>query len=139
MRLAVPEHQGRIAPVFDCCRRIMIVVQGPLNEELLQKQDWTSLPRVYRAARLKELGVKLLVCGGITCWMEEEILRHGIDIVPWVAGDVWEVLAALRQGRILDPQFAMPGRGGCARRNRGRRCATSINSLEVIQKEKKNA
>ena len=98
MRLAVPEHQGRIAPVFDCCKRLMIVLQLPLEDELLHNEDWASLPRLTRAARLMELNVELLVCGGISCWMEEQIRRHGIRMIPWVAGDVWEVLAALRQG-----------------------------------------
>jgi predicted Fe-Mo cluster-binding NifX family protein len=139
MRLAVPEHQGRIAPVFDCCKRLMIVMQLPLEDELLQNEDWASLPRLTRAARLMELKVELLVCGGISCWMEEQIRRHGIPMIPWVAGDVWEVLAALRQGRILDPQYAMPGRAGCTRRRRGQGCGRSNHSQELFQKELRNA
>jgi predicted Fe-Mo cluster-binding NifX family protein len=116
MRLAVPEHQGRIAPVFDCCTRIMVVLQGPVAEELVQNEDWQSLPRLSRIERLTELKVELLVCGGISCWMEEQIRRHGIRLIPWVAGDVWEVLEALRQGRISEPCYTMPGRGKCGRR-----------------------
>jgi predicted Fe-Mo cluster-binding NifX family protein len=139
MRLAVPEHQGRIAPVFDCCKRLMIVLQLPLEDEVLQNEDWASLPRLTRAARLMELNVELLVCGGISCWMEDQIRRHGIPMIPWVAGDVWEVLAALRQGRIFDPEYAMPGRAGCTRRRRGQGCGRSNHSQELFQKELKNA
>ncbi len=116
MRLAVPEHQGRIAPVFDCCRRLIIVLQRPLEDELLQNEDWSSVSRLYRPARLVDLKVELLVCGGISCWMEEQIRRHGLRLIPWVAGNVREVLAALREGRICDPCYTMPGRGKCRRR-----------------------
>ncbi len=119
MRVAVPEHLGRIAPVFDCCRRILIVVQNANEEELISQEDWSSLPRFERASRLNELVVQCLLCGGISCWMEEQIHRQGIQLIPWIAGDVWEVLKALRNGTISDPCYAMPGRGRCGRRRLG--------------------
>ena len=139
MRLAVPEHHGRIAPVFDCCRRIMIVLQRALEEELLQKEDWSAVPRLLRPARLIELEVEWLVCGGISCWMEDQIRRHGIRLIPWIAGDVWDVLTALRDGRISDPRYAMPGRAGCARRNRSRRCMRKSRSTESAEEERNHA
>lgn len=139
MRLAVPEHQGRIAPVFDCCKRLMIVLQLPVEDELHQSEDWAAIPRMFRAARLAELKVELLICGGISCWMEDQVLGHGIRMIPWVVGDVWEVLAALREGRISDPQYAMPGRAGCTRRRRGQGCGRSNHSQDLFQKEFRNA
>lgn len=103
----------------------MIVAQDEPGEEVVANEDWSTLPRFSRAGRLTELLVELLVCGGISCWMEEEIRRNGIRMIPWVAGDVRAVLAALREGTISDPCYAMPGRIGCTRRrlghgNRGR-------------------
>jgi predicted Fe-Mo cluster-binding NifX family protein len=139
MRLAVPEHQGRVAPVFDCCRRLIIVLQHPLEDELLQNADWSSVPRLYRPALLVDLKVELLVCGGISCWMEDQIRRYGIRMIPWVAGDVWEVLTALKEGRIFEPQYAMPGRGACTRRRRGQGCGRSIHTQEPSQEELTNA
>jgi len=118
MRLAIPEHQGRVAPVFDCCRRMLIFVKGPEGEELTADQDWSVVPRLARPKCLQELMVELLICGGISCWMEDQINRHGIRIIPWVAGGVREVLEACRQGRISDPCYTMPGRGKCRRRGR---------------------
>ncbi len=139
MRLAVPEHQGRIAPVFDCCKRLMIVLQLPLEDELLQSEDWAAIPRMFRAGRLADLKVELLICGGISCWMEDQVLGHGIRMIPWVVGDVWEVLAALREGRISDPRYTMPGRGACPRRRRGQRCGRPVQTQEPSQKELRNA
>jgi hypothetical protein len=116
MRVAIPEHQGRVAPVFDCCRRILIVVQTQDTEEQVADQDWSALSRVARPGRLKELMVDLLICGGISCWMEDQIHRAGIGLMPWIAGGLWDVLTALRQGSICDPCYLMPGRGMCWRR-----------------------
>jgi hypothetical protein len=119
MRVAVPEHQGRIAPVFDCCRRILIVVQNAFDEEVVTEEDWSTLPRLGRAPRLNELVVQCILCGGISCWMEDQIRKQGVQIIPWVCGDVWEALKALRNGMIHDPRYAMPGRGACRRRRLG--------------------
>jgi predicted Fe-Mo cluster-binding NifX family protein len=115
MRVAIPEHQGRVAPVFDCCRKILIVRQMPHTEEQVADQDWSALQRVARPGRLRELMVDLLICGGISCWMEDRIHREGIRLMPWIAGGVWDVLTALRKGSIGEPCYLMPGRGRCRR------------------------
>ncbi len=119
MKVAVPEYQGRIAPVFDCCRRILIVVQNEHEEEVITEEDWSMVPRLARPPRLKELVVQCLLCGGISCWMEEQIRERDIRIIPWISGDLWEVLKAFRNGVIHDPLYAMPGRGACRRRRLG--------------------
>lgn len=139
MRLAVPEHQGRIAPVFDCCRRVIIVLQSSMGEEPLQYEDWSPVPRLLRPTRLIELEVELLVCGGISCWMEDQIRWHGIRLIPWIAGEIGEVLVALREGRISDSVYAMPGRAGCALRNRNRRCTRRSSSLGLTTGERNKA
>lgn len=131
MRVAVPEYQGRIAPVFDCCRRILTVVTTPQGAELYGNEDWSVVPRILRPFRLKEIAVELLLCGGISCWLEAQIQRYGIQVVPWIAGDVREALEALRNGTILHPQYAMPGR---ARRRHcrfgiGKRRETSLDGI----------
>ena len=116
MKLAIPEHQGRVAPVFDCCRKMLVVVQNPMGEELVDTFDWSALPREARPKSLSDLLVEVLVCGGITCSMEEQVRRHGVRVIPWVAGEIWDVLSALREGRLSDGCYRMPGRGRCRRR-----------------------
>lgn len=124
MKVAITEHQGRIAPVFDTCRRLKVFVQTDDGDVMVSDEDWSSLGRHNRAARLKELGVEALICGGISCRLEQLIDLHGIKLMPWVAGDISEVLGALREGSISDPRYSMPGRGfgRCQRKmGRGRR------------------
>jgi len=118
MRVAIPEHQGRVAPLFDCCRRILIVLQTRDTDKQVADEDWSALPRIARPGRLKNLMVDLLICGGISCWMEDQIHRSGLRLMPWIAGEVWNVLTALREGSICNPCYLMPGRGRC---RRGRR------------------
>lgn len=127
MRVAIPEHLGRIAPVFDWCRRILIVYRTREGEEFVGEEDWSALPTHNRPARLKELTVDLVICGGISCWLEDRIGEQGIGLIPWIAGDVRDVLTALRCGRISDPQYAMPGRVCWRGRFRGRRHGNAVH------------
>jgi predicted Fe-Mo cluster-binding NifX family protein len=115
MRVAIPEHQTRVAPVFDCCRSMLIIAHDQDEDRLIAREDWTALSRFGRVARLKELRIELLVCGGISGCLENLIRQAEVNVLPWVAGDVWEVLAALRSGRISDACFVMPGRLSCKR------------------------
>ena len=129
-KVAIPEHQGRIAPVFDCCRSVSIFSESPDGHELIAAEDWSALPRMARPGRLTELGIDCVLCGGISCGMENRIVSVGIKLVSWLAGDVHDVLTALRDGRLGDPRYAMPGAIGCrARRARGRQMIGTCGAL----------
>lgn len=138
MKIAIPVHQGRVAPVFDCCRRILIMLQRAGTDEPLAQEDWSMLPTSARASRLKELVVELVICGGISCWMEDRVRQQGIQLLPWVSGEVWEVLQAFKAGRLSDPCFAMPGRLGCPR-HRARRRHGRLDVANSPNKEINNA
>lgn len=116
MKLAIPVHQGRVAPVFETCRQILVVVQETPEDVVIAKEDWSGIVPQIRPKRLKELGVQALLCGGISCWMENQVSLQGIHTVPWLAGDVSEVLKAFREGREMDPRYAMPGRAAYRRK-----------------------
>jgi predicted Fe-Mo cluster-binding NifX family protein len=135
MRVAIPEHLGRVAPVFDCCRRVLVVVQTKDTEEQVAEEDWSAVSRIARPARLRELIVDLLICGGISCWMEDQIHRTGIRLIPWVAGEVGNVLTALRKGSISHPCYLMPGRGRCARRRQSGPCAGHYQQLPSLPRK----
>jgi predicted Fe-Mo cluster-binding NifX family protein len=118
MTIAVTERQGRIAPVFEWCRRVLVVEQSGGKEILLREEDWSDAPSDKRARLLQELQVELLVCGGISRCVEEEIRGLGIGVISWVAGDVWEVLRAMRCGLLDQPRYAAPGGRMCERKRR---------------------
>ena len=121
MKIAIPEHQGRIAPVFDTCRRILVFAREGDCESMIAQEDWSAVSRQGRAVRLKQLGIDVLLCGGISCWVEDQIQVQGIRLVAWLAGDVPKVLTAFREGTIMDPEYAMPGTLLCRQRRQMRR------------------
>jgi predicted Fe-Mo cluster-binding NifX family protein len=118
MKTAFAYWDDRISPVFDIARRIRVVeadsgrIVAETGEVLAD-----DLP-AQKALRLVELGVDTLVCGAISRSFQERIAAYGIQVIPFVAGDLSEVIQAWLGGNLERNTFAMPG---CCGRGRGRR------------------
>jgi len=134
MKIAVPVWEGRISPVFDTARRLLLVERDGTQEvsrtEMLLHEQ---LP-VRRAARLGALGVEVLICGAISRPLASIIVGQGIRVVPFISGAADEVLSAFLSGRLWDAALVMPGcrrwrhmwgRGGRRRKGPGRRGGVS--------------
>jgi predicted Fe-Mo cluster-binding NifX family protein len=117
----------RIAPVFDIARRIH-VVEADSGKIVAETGEVLAddLP-VQKAHRLVELGVGTLVCGAISRPFQERIASYGIQVIPFVAGDLGEVIQAWLGGNLESDTFAMPG---CRGRGRGRRGVHGMNKEE---------
>jgi len=125
MKIGIPEYQGRVAPVFDTCQRLLIFQKSNRGGAIpLESQDWSYLPLPVRANQLRQTGIDVLLCGGISGWLARQVEALAIRLIPWLAGDVQQVLDAFVSGRLPDRRFAMPGswdRGhGWRFRRRGR-------------------
>ncbi len=119
MKIALPTFNGRISPVFDTAQKLVLVEVDGANELSRAKHAMASKSLARRAADLNELGVEILLCGAISRPLAMMVAAHGIEIVPFISGEVDEVLGAYLQGRLADPRFLMPGCCGMRRRFRG--------------------
>jgi predicted Fe-Mo cluster-binding NifX family protein len=117
MKTAFAHWENRIAPVFDTARRIC-VVESESGRIVRETQETLppDLP-VRKALRLMELGVAALVCGAISRPIHGLVAAYGIRVVPFVAGDLREVIRAWLDGTLERGAFAMPG--CCGRKGRG--------------------
>jgi len=110
-RVAIPSWKGRVSPVFDVARELVVVdtAGGP-------QARWTvpfsgSL-MTQRVRRLKELGIEVVICGGISNALRAMTEAAGVRVMPWMSGPVDEVLAAYLSGSLGDGRFTMPGSPG---------------------------
>jgi predicted Fe-Mo cluster-binding NifX family protein len=119
MRVAIPTWNGRVSPLFDTATRMAIAeVDGPQIGPFEERPISETFPP-WRVRALSDIGVEVLICGGISRPLAAMVGAAGIRVVPWVTGEVQTVLQAYAQGRIPAPQFQMPGRRGRGRRFRG--------------------
>ncbi len=119
MRTALPIYSGRISPVFDVARRLLVVDADvgtpPVRQEVVfEKEDLSA-----RSSHLLSLGVDVLICGAISRPLEIMLAGAGVNVIPNTCGPVEEVLDAFLSGQLTERSFLMPGCGG-GRRCRGR-------------------
>jgi len=122
MKLAIAHWQGRVSPVFDVARNLLIVNIDA--EQALQRGSvaLASKDPLDLARWVSGLDIDVLICGTISRPVEMVLLGAGVDVVPCICGDVEEVLAAFLDGRLQEGDaFLLPGCRGRRRACRGGR------------------
>lgn len=108
-RLAIPIWSGRVCTVFDFAQRFLVVdFEG--NKELDRKEYvLENVPPLIRASRLLHLNVQVLICGAISSSLASFVNNYGIRTIPFICGDIEEVLNAYIAGSLSSPRFRLPG------------------------------
>jgi predicted Fe-Mo cluster-binding NifX family protein len=111
MRVAFAAWNDRIAPVFDVTHRLHLVDTDGRRVVRESEEPLDDETAAGRAARIAALGIDALVCGAISRPLEAFLQAYGVAVVPFVTGDLSEVVAAWRAGTLGSDAFAMPGCG----------------------------
>jgi predicted Fe-Mo cluster-binding NifX family protein len=120
-KAAFATWNNRIAPVFDVARSIQLVeTQAGQIIHQTQADVAGDIPN-QKAWRLAELEVETLVCGAISRPLQVIIAAYGIEVIPFVAGNLQEVIQAWVDGKLAGAAaYAMPGcRSAGGRRFKG--------------------
>lgn len=112
MKTVIPIYKNRISPVFDWCRNLLLVEIQSGRELGRSKVAAANIDQVRQADQLVELGVGLVVCGGISKTLIGLLETRGIRTISGVSGNIDDVVAALRTEVLLHPRFVMPGFSG---------------------------
>ena len=76
MRVAIPYRSGRISPVFDVARNLILV---DIEDSIVVSRDYKIIYEeelARRASRCKALGVNVLICGAISNLQELVLQRR---------------------------------------------------------------
>ena len=135
MRAAFSSLDNRIAPVFDTARQI-VLIESTSKRIVSESQEFFAddLP-VQKAIHLAELSVNALICGAISKPLHEMIAAYGTEVVPFVTGDLKEVIYAWVNNRIYERCFAMPGCRGLERHGWSK---SAINAEQLWRENKVN-
>ncbi len=95
MQVALTVWEGRISPLFDSAHMLLVAdVQGG-HRIVAKRYEFIECESAFdRAAKLNDLGVSVLMCGGISESFANLIEARGIKIIPFLYGDADEVLDA---------------------------------------------
>lgn len=108
---------SRISPVFDSARTVLVAEIE--NGTVVGKSYGTLGPELpyARASRLAGLGINVLICGAISIEYARTIEVYKIQVIPFITGEVQQVLDAYLRGMLIAGSFQMPG---CGMRRRKR-------------------
>ena len=121
MKVAIPFWRGRVSPVFDVARNVLVVDIADGVEQARRETHFDIEGPQARANRLAEIGADALICGAISWPLEMAVSAAGIEVFPQNCGDIEQVLAAFTDGRLHQGAFLMPGCSGRRWRFRMRR------------------
>jgi len=119
MRVAIPVWQSRVSPVFDTAGHLLIVDVEDGREVHRAEASILGLSLPNRVNRLVEFDVDVLLCGAISRQLAGMAAASGIRVMPWLKGDVDQMLRLFLNGEPIDSRFLMPGFGRQRHRFRG--------------------
>jgi predicted Fe-Mo cluster-binding NifX family protein len=134
MKTAFSCWQNRIAPVFDVSREVYIVdISGGQIRWDRREPFRHDLP-IQKAHALADRGIHSLVCGAISRPLHEMVIAYGIDVIPFIAGNLERIVQAWVSGRCDWNTFAMPGCRGQGRHRKGRTETTNREGKSMNKK-----
>ena len=117
MKIAIPQWQGRLSPVFDVCGCLLVVETDGRQEIRRGEVDLAGCDTDQRVRQLSTLGIDILICGAISRYMEAALTAAGIRVLAEVCGPVEAVLNGFLSRGFTAAAHRMPG---CRRRQRRR-------------------
>jgi predicted Fe-Mo cluster-binding NifX family protein len=120
MKVALATWNGRVSPVFDVARQVLLL---DVKEGRVVARHEEPLPGTEpqaQAERLATLAPQTLICGAISQPMAALLEVRHIRVIPFIAGDVEQVLGAWLLGTLPNSVLSMPGCCGRRRCHGGR-------------------
>lgn len=115
MKIAIPIFGTRVSPRFDYAREFLL--SKAANGMVIEREELSSdgLTALARVRMILELGVDILICGGIDRISSQQLSFSDIRIYSWVTGESEDALNCFLRGE-LEPGIMLDSNG----RRRGR-------------------
>ena len=126
MCLAIAAYENRMASLLETANQLVVVDLPPIDskpKKIVAVID-NALP--YLVQLLHRNNVTILICGAINGCMFRAIESMGIKVIPWITGNIDDIIAAYKNNTL--EQCVMPGcLKGHRRGNRGRHGRSKFN------------
>ena len=119
MRIAIPQWQGRVSPVFDVAGNLLLIDIENEQEIRREERPMSGTDAVARVGEFLSFGAGILICGAISAPMQARLVSGGVRVIGFTCGTVDDVLSAFLKGGLANRAFVMPGCHGWRRRQGG--------------------
>jgi len=109
MRVAFSMLNGRIAPVFDSSRCLLILdIESGNTIEKIEHQFLNDNP-YHKVRMIMIYEINIIVCGAISQWMNTMLQSVGIQTIAFVSGEEQAIIKAFLKNKLNHPDYLMPG------------------------------
>ena len=122
MKIALPVYEERVAPRFDCATsfRIITCEKGKITKS--ENVIFASSKPLERMNMILNLGIKTLICGAVNEFALRMFKEKGINVIPWIIGNVQEVIDSFLKGDLKPGYtFSPDGKRFCCRMRFGKK------------------
>jgi predicted Fe-Mo cluster-binding NifX family protein len=109
MRIAVAAAHGRVSPLLDVARSVVVVEVERGTRRSLDSVSLDTCDPLENTHRLSGLQMDVLICGAVSQQLAALLRAYEIHVIAFVTGEVDAVVDAYLKGRLPGPTFAMPG------------------------------
>lgn len=99
-KVAIPVFGNRVSSRLDCSESILLVSIEDGTIVRRQETRWTHVNPLEKIRLLAQEGVGVLICGGLTETCANMLHDTGIEVIPWVRGEVEVVLFQFMKGTL---------------------------------------
>ena len=98
--IAIPIFESRISVRLDCAEYIHLI---KLERGVVKNRETMRLITANPLEKIKvliKLNPDVLICGGLTEYCQNRLKNTDIQIIPWVRGNIEEILAQYLEGKL---------------------------------------
>jgi len=98
--IAIPLFGTRVSPRLDCAQNILLAYS--INGVVERDKTVQILPTnpIEKIRMLNQLGVEIIICGGLTKFYKRMIEKYGILLISNVYGEASEILSQYLKGKL---------------------------------------
>jgi predicted Fe-Mo cluster-binding NifX family protein len=99
--VAIPNFRTRISPRLDYAGSLQLFTINAIGEfkkETIKMVCHSNLERVNLIISLKP---DIVICNGISDLLHNELEHNNIEVIPWIHGEVDEVLLKFLNGKMI--------------------------------------
>jgi len=123
MYIALAAYQDRIASLFESSEKFVIINSPSYDIKHAKSINVSNNALTELVQLLKTNNIEILICGAIRGYVRQQLESQNIKVIPWITGDIQNVVQAFLSNNLFSSSFLMPGcrKRGYHKRQRFRR------------------
>jgi predicted Fe-Mo cluster-binding NifX family protein len=124
MKIAIPLFGTRVSPNFDHAQTALLVGIEKGSVITMNELSLGPFEPLMRATQIKSLDIDVVICGGVSNFLQNLLQEQNIRVIPWITGEAQKALELFMRGALEPGTMVCQGRrkrwGFCVNQRRGK-------------------